>query len=299
MKKGFSLIEILILCFIGLSILILVIGVITNSREFARTIGCVNNIKNIGQAIESYQVDWKETPTILSSLFPAYLNNEKILQCPNDKTNKDSYSKFYIGRFFVEEDANKAFILCPRHFGGKKTIVGYLSYTVDIGKSKKILWSKIPAEYGKVYSGGKLNFEDGTEVEVLDGEVGIVGSFINTDGKIYSIIYTPEGGNTKINVSHQGDSIFEVVTPAVIAGVEGTKFTVENIWYDNEDITRIFVEEGKVKVSERNQGRSEIIKDKEEIEVRTKVDKIVDKSRVPKKPNKERPHIIKKNKLNI
>ncbi|MFN4227633.1 MAG: DUF1559 domain-containing protein [Candidatus Ratteibacteria bacterium] len=301
MKKGFSLIEILILSFIGISILILIIGVMSNSREFARTMGCVNNIKSIAQAIENYQADFKETPVTLSSLMPTYIQNSSVFHCPSDRKKLDSYSAYYIGRYFAEEDSNKAFLICPRHFGGKRVVVGYLSYAVDIGKTKLVNWSGLNAEFGKTYSGGNLNFEDGTKVNILNGKLGVLGSFTDTEGKIYSIIYVPEGENTSIEVDHKTDSRFEVITPAVIAGVEGTKFNVVNTYFiDNGipiDRTSFAVFEGVIEVIERNRGRREQVQANEEIVIETKTYEEIKKG-VPRKPPKVKPHMIKKSKNN-
>ncbi|MCM8803886.1 MAG: FecR family protein [Candidatus Omnitrophica bacterium] len=301
MKKGFSLIEILILTFIFLSLLILIIGVLSNSREFGRTMGCVSNMKNIAQAIDMYQGDFKDTPVNLISLMPQYIQNFNIFHCLSDREKGDSYSKFYIGRYFASDDSNKVFLICPRHFGGKKIVAAYLSYAVDIGKSQKVFWSGIPAEFGKTYSDGQLKFVDGTIVNI-SGDIGLLGSFTNIDGKIYNIIYSPEGANTNYSIEHKGDSEFEVVTPAVIAGVEGTKFNVTNSWGINSNniivaITVINVEEGIVKVRERNQGRVEKLENKEELRVETKIYSKPERDKIPRKPPKERPHIVKKEKV--
>ncbi|MCM8785481.1 MAG: DUF1559 domain-containing protein [Candidatus Omnitrophica bacterium] len=297
MKKGFSLIEVLILSFIGISILILIIGVISNSREFARTMGCVNNIKSIAQAIENYQADFKETPVTLNSLIPAYIQNSNVFHCPSDREKRDSYSDYYIGRFFAEEDTNKVFLVCPRHFRGRRVVLGYLSYAVDIGKTKPVNWSGLNTEFGKTYSGGILNFEDGTKVEIYSGKVGVLGSFTDTEDKIYSIIYVPEGENTTFEVDHKTNSRFEIITPAVIAGVEGTKFKVDNEYKNDSGIpldkTVISVFEGNIEVMERNQGRREKIQANEWIMIETRTYE-ENKKGVPRKPPKVKPHIIKK-----
>ena len=100
----------------------------------------------------------------------------------------------------------------------------------------------------------------------------MLNSFTNQDGKIYSIIYSPEGENTNYNIEHKGDSQFEVITPAVIAGVEGTKFNIITQW----DVTNIIattvitVEEGIISARERNQGREENVGAGEEITVEPK-----------------------------
>lgn len=304
MKKGFSLVEMLILIFIGISILTLIVGITVNSREFARTMGCVNNMRNIVQAIENYQLDYKDSPPVLSSLVPLYLKNQQIFHCPSDRSSGNSYEKFYVGRNFAEGDENKIFLACPRHFRGTRTVVAYLSYSVDIGKTKKVLWSGIPAEIGNIYEGGEITFEDGTRVNINGtSHVGILGSFTDTDGKIYSIIYLPEGENNSISVEHQGNSRFEVITPAVIAGVEGTKFNVINEWTTNSSnipvcITTIYVDEGKINMEERNQGRKEKVNRGEEITVESKRYENSNFTRnnpkPPRKPPREKPNIIKK-----
>ncbi|MCM8818297.1 MAG: DUF1559 domain-containing protein [Candidatus Omnitrophica bacterium] len=300
MKKGFSLLEILILTFIGISILFLILGVFSNSREFARTMGCVNNMKTIAHAIEMFQSDFKDTPVELKALTPTYIQNLSVFHCPSDRQPGDSYSKFYIGRYFAEEDSNKVFLICPRHFKGRRIVAGYLSYAVEVGKNKEIIWNDtIIAKPGEKFNSGKLKFEDSTEVSI-NGEVGVVGSFTDPQGKIYSIISIPEGTNSSVNVNHQGDSRFEVITPAVIAGVEGTKFNVVNEWIngDTGNIARttINVTEGNVIVRERNQGRSETVGKGEEISVDTKTYENPVKNVVPRKPPKVQPHIIKKKK---
>ncbi|MCD6408266.1 FecR domain-containing protein [bacterium] len=295
MKKGFSLIETMILCFIGVVLLTLVIGLVENSREFARTMGCVNNMKNIVQAIENYQVDWRETPPLLENLYPAYITNYNTFHCPADREPGNSYAKFYVSRFFAEEDANKIFLACPRHSRRTKTVVAYLSYAVDIGKTHKVYWSGIPAEIGGTYTGGQLQFADGTVVDInASCEVGILGSFTDNQDRIYSIIYIPEGEDASITVTHQGDSEFEVITPAVIAGVEGTRFEVKNYWENTTPpscSTEVRVFEGKVKIKERSQGRKFILREGKKlfVKVRRWIKKLREKP--PRRPPKCRPHI--------
>jgi hypothetical protein len=91
--------------------------------------------------------------------------------------------------------------------------------------------------------------------------------------------------------------MFEVITPAVIAGVEGTKFNVNNQYYIEDgvpqDKTFISVTEGNVNVEERNQGRMEKVKQNEEISVTTRTYEAKEKG-VPRKPPQAIPYIIKK-----
>jgi len=301
-NRGFSLLEILIICFIGIIFLLLVFGLITRSRELTRTMGCVNNLRQIVQAIENYQADWYQPPPSLEVLYPRYVKNEKVFHCPSDREEGNSYSSFYIPRVFSEEDVNKVFLVCPRHFRGRKTIGAYLSYSVDIGDSQKVYWSNMPAEFGKIYEGGKMTFSDGTTVEIKSGRVGLFSSFVDTSGKIYSIIYVPEGENASIEVKHQSDSRFEVITPAVIAGVAGTDFDVRTISLKIPFLkltyarTIVFVKDGKVKVKERVFGKKYEIKRNEGIKVKVLywalLKKLLKKPRPPRIPLKKKLEII-------
>jgi len=255
-KKGFSFIEITIFCFISITLIALFVGLAINSRDFSRTIGCVNNMKNIAQAIELFQVDFKTTPSNIDDLYPLYIANAKTFKCPADITTEtNSYESFYIGRFIAEADANKIFLACPRHHKKTKTVAAYLSYAVAIGKTQKVQWSGTPAEFGEVYTGGQLTFVDGTTVQIDSGSAGLLSSFVDNENRIYSIIYTLDGNEGTLIVNHEGNSKFEVITPAVIAGVEGTKFNVINslIENSNQQKTGVHVTDGLVIVADRLQ----------------------------------------------
>ena len=295
MKKGFSLIETLILIFIAVTLGVLIVGLVSNSREFAKTLTCVNNMRNISQAIENYQIDWKNTPSSLEDLMPQYITNPKIFHCPNDKKQGNSYEKFYVARHFYEDDTNKLFLVCNRHYKGKKTVVSYLSYAVDISKTQKAYWNGIPVDFGQEYKGGNFTFVDGTMVSSSSStEIGVLTSFSDSEGKIYSVIYVPEGEDASFNVNHNGDSEFEIITPAIIAGVEGTKFTIRNYWLNTNPPScraSVSVAEGEVKVEERSQGRRFSIKRGKKllVEIRRWL-KEIDHG-IPRKPPKQKPHI--------
>ncbi|MCM8777560.1 MAG: FecR domain-containing protein [Candidatus Omnitrophica bacterium] len=290
-KNGFSLIEIIIFCFIAVTLLMLFVGLAFNSREFSRTMGCINNMKNLSQAIENFQADNRETPRNLADLYPNYITDNRTFKCPADRTSDtNSYERFYIGRFFAEEDGQKVFLVCPRHNRGNKTVGAYLSYAVDIGKNSNVLWSGLPATFGEVYTGGTLQFVDGTTVEINSGKLGLLASFTDNEGKLYHIIYTLEGEEGNFTVDHQGNSRFEVITPAVIAGVEGTKFTVRNTLKDTYITSSITVLEGLVKVQDRSQDSSTSVVKPNQIKavsvVNELTDSVVRKKGVPRKPKK-------------
>ncbi len=291
-KKGFTFIEVVIFCFIAITLLTLVAGLGFNSKEFAKTMGCVNNMKNIAQAVEIFQTDHKTTPSDISDLYPAYIESAKALVCPADRnSNGNSYDAFYIGRFIDEGDANKIFLACPRHNRRSKTVAAYLSYAVDIGRSQKVKWSGASAEFGEVYSGGELAFADGTRVQINSGKVGLLSSFVDNENKIYGIVYTLDGAESTLTVTHEGDSKFEVITPAVIAGVEGTQFSVRNWLTDDKIKTSVSVSAGAVAVEDRNLGvKASVVQPNQVFSVAAPVGETLSAAtkHVPRKPSKKK-----------
>ncbi len=267
-KRGFSLIEVIIFCFIAITLLTLFVGLAINSKEFARTVGCVNNMKTIAQAIENFQADYKSSPNNIGDLYPQYITNARVFKCPADRTNEtNSYEKFYIGRHIYSEKSDNIFLACPRHYRNKKTVAAYLSYAVDIGRNEPVTWGGFPAEYGAVYTGGQLRFADGTTATIIDGKAGLVSSFVDNTDKIYSIIYTPHGSPGTIKVDHEGDSKFEVITPAVIAGVEGTQFVIQTTQRAGSKTcsTAVNVTEGKVFVEDRSRDTAPAVVTREQL----------------------------------
>jgi len=251
-KKGFSLTETTILCFVGTTLLALLTVSAVNSRESARTIGCMNNMKNILQAVELYHGDFKTTPGNISDLYPMYITDERIFKCPEDRTDEsNSYENFYIGRFIDTDDPNKVLFSCPRHYKSTRTVAAYLSYAVAPGEPMQVEWNGIPVEPGGVYPGGDLTFADGTTVNIRSGSAGLHSSFLNNAQKIQTIIYTTDGNSGTLQVKHNSDSKFTIITPSVIADVKNAEIDVTNTAGDGEQQSDITVNSGKVIVEDR------------------------------------------------
>ena len=268
-RGGFSLIEVIIICFIITTLFLLAGSLVSRSREFAKTMVCANNMKQLVQAMEIYHTDWKKPPNSLSSLYPQYVNNSKTFFCPRDadrknageeqiEENNTSYSNYFVARSASDEDINKIFFCCPRHFKGKKTVTASLSYAVNIDSTQEVLCNGKKANFGQTYNGGDvLTFKDGTQLSITSGKVGLLASLVDVEEKIYSIVYVPENEDSEFTVDHEGDSRFEVITPAVIAGVAGTKFTVlveKPTIDDTSERTIIQTLEGIVIVEDRKTG---------------------------------------------
>ncbi|MCM8828137.1 MAG: FecR domain-containing protein [Candidatus Omnitrophica bacterium] len=275
MKKGFSLIEVLIISFIIVSLTAMVFGIIFRSKSLSKSMVCLNNLRQISLAIEAYQADWKSSPNQLYALYPSYIKDKYSFKCPEDKLvtssnlpEVNSYGNFYVNRSFNDEDVQKLYLYCPRHFNGTKATGAFLSYSANVMQTNKVTRNGASIMPGEVYTGGTFNFADGTVVTADPNlKVGLVGSFIAPDDKHYSIIFIPEDSSGSLTVDHQGDSRFEVVAPALIAGVSGTSFTVSNAYdnSNNQSKTTVSVTDGKVICEDRTDGTKLTVNQNENI----------------------------------
>ena len=88
-NKGFTLIEIMVVIGIIIVLAGLLMPAMNRARKQATRVECINNLKNIGIAIQSYALDndgkYPPTGTALStSLDVNYLSTNEVLNCPGD-----------------------------------------------------------------------------------------------------------------------------------------------------------------------------------------------------------------------
>jgi len=248
-RKAFTLVEIIVVIVVIGVLSSLLLAALSRMGAEARAVECMNNLTQIAQTVEAYYADHLGFPgnDLKASLMP-YLKDEKVFECPEDpKAEGDSYSKFYIARH--DDDVDSIRLCCPRHnmstasallFGGGRTVkrstakVKYGSYIVDPGD---------------VAEGGTMEFEDGSRVTISPGtEVQLITSIRKSDGKLYSIIRVGLGQEGNIDVQVTSGARFEVVTPAAIAGVRGTRFQMYFRSDDNYSFSLVEVSEGSVEV---------------------------------------------------
>lgn len=95
-KKGFTLVELLVVVGIIVVLLAILLPVISSAREKARQTSCISNLHNIATAAKIFYQDNKSYPDQpvlvdnvwqggVSDLYPDYLDSAKSLTCPRDR----------------------------------------------------------------------------------------------------------------------------------------------------------------------------------------------------------------------
>ena len=115
-----------------------------------------------------------------------------------------------------------------------------------------VLWNGTEVPPGASVGSGALQFADGSQCTIPAGmAVQLIHSFRLHDGRLYSLIGLDVNETGRLYVEVTPGSRFEVVTPAAIAGVQGTRFqviaTVEGHLY----CVKVVVAEGSVVVKNR------------------------------------------------
>jgi competence protein ComGC len=82
-KRAVTLVELLIVITVFVITFILLTPVVNKMRQRANIIKCSNNIRLISIALHMYAADHKENfPPDLKSLYPNYIKEEKVFNCP-------------------------------------------------------------------------------------------------------------------------------------------------------------------------------------------------------------------------
>ena len=257
-RRGMSLVEIVVVVAVVLVLTALLLAEVANLRTEANTLTCMNNLRQVSQAMEMYQQDCARFPEAqLRECLDSYIPDANVWICPEDRYPEgDSYSEFFVMR--EDEDTQEVQICCPRHRSHSVMTGLFGMRRVEKRELATIKHNDVEIAAGDEVGEGVLDFEDGSKATVTpaagSSEVNVIvlSSFRKADGTIHTILKVEGLEDGTVDVEVTPGSRFEVITPSAIMGVRGTKFRVVCHTDATGLCTVISVSEGAVEVTPLN-----------------------------------------------
>ena len=275
-RGGFSLVETMVTIGIVSVIGAVVLAVVAQSRQLTKQTVCLSNLKEISHGLAQRYADTRALPADgeggdLAEGLQDYMSAE-VLRCPADDEydarkaddpSYNSYQAFYLCR--PSPDGNDRYILgCPRHRAGSNVnrVFGLRSVraselAVVTANGADIATATTTAD--RSIQTGAMQFADPetkATIERNDGDLNLalIYSARMADGTLYSVVRMT--GKGKVQFTVKPGSRFEVATPVAIAGVKGTKFTIELI---SDTEANLVCTEGLIEVTDLETNRVTLI----------------------------------------
>lgn len=102
-RTGFSLAELLVTISIIAILAAILLPVLASAKRKSKESACLGNLRQIGLALQLYRDNYDDRlPQRLSSLYPAFIQEEKIFHCPLDpKVGKHDGTERLEGNLFL------------------------------------------------------------------------------------------------------------------------------------------------------------------------------------------------------
>jgi len=85
-RAAFTIVELLVVAAVFFVMLSALTPFVNMAKDRSRKIKCANNLRQISLGIHSYAADHEDAfPADLGSLYPSYVTNEKVFDCPATK----------------------------------------------------------------------------------------------------------------------------------------------------------------------------------------------------------------------
>ena len=272
-RRGFTLIQLLIVVGVMAALAALIIGAFGRSRLQARHTQCDVQLKATTMALDAFRQENGYYPADLNELVSKkYITDPAMLKCPNDPRANGSYNEFYVMRSGHDSD-ELPMLVCPLCKGngtsGLQAFKGRYTKQFSTRPAELIAVSgasvmrpgKAPlvARVGMLLRGGDgiqtaaggsaiLRFADGSTAQVSSAsEITVLESFIA--GNSYAPLYTvlrQKAGDILYKVHH--GSKFDVTTPTATAGALGTEFRIKqagDTWYLKVIASKVYCSNGE------------------------------------------------------
>jgi len=251
-RRGFTLLQILVVISIIALLSAVMVGAIGRGRATAHRAQCDVKLKGIALALDAFRSQYGQFPKDLDELVTKkYLPNEDSLKCPSDVRFTGSYKEYYVKRG-PRDDSNLPILVCPLHehtgeYGAQAFLGRYTeSFTTKPATLTSARDARIerPDDKGeftvaagtelhggdriRTGSGGaaQITFADGSTAELKGNcDITVLQSFLNGrgDAPLYTLVKQTLG-ETLYNVHH--GSKLDVSTPTATAGARGTQFKI-------------------------------------------------------------------------
>jgi prepilin-type N-terminal cleavage/methylation domain-containing protein len=252
-NRGFSIVEVLVALAIVAILMSMSYSALSKGKTVSKETTCLNNLKQIAVALNLYVNRHGVYPAedLGTRLAPYVGDNPNLFICPADNDPQgDSYSRFYVAR--IERGAQGYVCGCPRHVDESSTITLFSSSSAQLLETRTVRWNGQQVEPGTSVGSGVLTFEDGSTAAIPSGMiVRVIQSFRLQNGRLYSVISVPINETGTLDLQVTPGSRFEVVTPAAIAGVQGTRFRMTMSVVNEQYSVTVAVTEGQVTVESR------------------------------------------------
>ena len=252
-RRGFTLLQILLVLAIVALLSAFLFGAFGHSRESAYRAQCDVQIKAITMALDAFRTENGRYPQHLNELVTKkYLTDTAMLQCPSDPRPHGSYDDYYVIRA-GRDSGELPILLCPlcesnsgqaiqgfkgrytKHFATRPAELTAAASTTIERPGKNPIAGKIGMQLRggdiiRTSSDGQaiVRFADGSESEMGGGsEITVLQSFISGHSRapLYTLI-RQSVGNVHYRVNH--GSKFDVSTPTATAGALGTAFEIKS-----------------------------------------------------------------------
>lgn len=252
-RRGFSLIELIVVIAVLGLLMSLGFAAIRYGRTASKASACLNNLREISTALNLYYNDHRVYPPedLRTHLAPYLGDDSRVFICPSDPDPQgDSYSRHYVCR--TDEGTCNYVCACPLHLDEARAVTLFTSSSTQLLEVQAVHWNGQPVVPATEVGGGALTFSDGSHVTIPTGMViELVQSFRMRDGSLYSLIRVGVNETGTLDIEVTPGSRFEVITPAAIAGVQGTRFKVTTFIDGSVCCVKVDVSEGVVKVKDR------------------------------------------------
>jgi len=284
-RRGRSLIETLVVVS-GLFLLASLVGMgVSRSLQSTRTMQCAANLRQIHQAMLIYSEEHQSFPvltenqTLQDVLNPPLGNPTQLFHCPQDaNASGDSYSYFYAPRP-VDTDWDSYLLGCPRHQKYARGVAVFTDNHIETSKTDLILHDGTPIRAGVEFDYGTFHFADGSEASISNGAsanaspaknnghaptpsaapdrpvLSALISYRRSDGAYHTVLKMKEGKHGTAAFTVVPGNRFEVVTPAGVIAVRGTRFSITTLQQGGKPATRVKVTSGVVELASVSKGK--------------------------------------------